>query len=276
MDGTPFSLGSSDGGCGGWPATSVRISGLISPGTETNKSYVVSILMFGSNKAVKPLPLNIGCPLRQRIKNHYMLFWLTYYVFLLRFVTPSIELSCPTYRTKRRDRFLCSGSPSHGAEVVKFIYSMGSTIPLRSQETKQKMKFFLLLPFQQFTWVEKGWITYLWEFVSTTYLEIVYPAQRLPSLPREGDIYLLELFPSNRAKGKEMDIINRCKLYFLEITLSDIATANGCTILPMALQGLLIGGRSSHLAWAQQRWPPKQAWALWNKYLLLFTFNRPQ
>jgi len=91
--------------------------------------------------------------------------------------------------------------------------------------------FFINLPIQKFRWIEQGWLTSLWKFISEAGLELVYPAQWLPPLPREGDLYLMGFFSSSGSKATEMTALNRCWLYLQAFTLSDIVATNSCTIL---------------------------------------------
>jgi hypothetical protein len=51
---------------------------------------------------------------------------------------------------------------------------------------------FLNLDPNQFLWIDKVWLTSLWDFIYAADLQIHYPEQWLPTLSRENDIFLME------------------------------------------------------------------------------------
>jgi len=98
-------------------------------------------------------------------------------------------------------------------------------------------KLILNLPYEQFLWVEHGWVKSIWEFVSEINLKFMYPSQWLPSLPWEGAIYLMEFFQDEGAANKELETLNRCHKFLQVISLSDVTTMDGCINLPAAQAG---------------------------------------
>ncbi|MFN9983654.1 MAG: hypothetical protein ACK53Y_27260, partial [bacterium] len=52
----------------------------------------------------------------------------------------------------------------------------------------------LNLSIADYQWVEKGWLTSLWDYVNTVHLQFMDPALWLAPLPRAGDAYLMEQF----------------------------------------------------------------------------------
>jgi hypothetical protein len=90
-------------------------------------------------------------------------------------------------------------------------------------------------------------------------LKLVYPNQWMPSRPRLHDIFLMEFFQCSKATQKELEILNKSRIYLQAITLSDIASTDGITILPSAIQGHPTVGCHSNLDWPHQGRPPRQA-----------------
>jgi hypothetical protein len=87
--------------------------------------------------------------------------------------------------------------------------------------------FTLNLDYEQFRWVETGWLTSLWEFTSKSMLTFDYPLQWLPSLPWSNDIFIMDHFCNQDCKDNIMGLLSRCRLYLQVITLSDITSADG-------------------------------------------------
>jgi len=57
-------------------------------------------------------------------------------------------------------------------------------------------KFIFNQDYKHFAWIEWGWVTSLWRFVSTTNLSFNFPTMWLPSPTRHGDIFLMDYFIS--------------------------------------------------------------------------------
>jgi hypothetical protein len=98
-------------------------------------------------------------------------------------------------------------------------------------------KNFLNKSYSTFSWLDWGWVTSLWHFISTTFLSFFYPGMWLPTAPREGDIFLMEYFTSQRLPKAVHRVLNACRLYLRVITLSNIASVDGRYIAPEAKAG---------------------------------------
>lgn len=131
----------------------------------------------------------------------------------------------------------------------------------------------LNLSIADYQWVEKGWLTSLWDYVNTVHLQFIYPALWLPPLPRAGDAYLMEQFLQLKLPNNTLARLNRCRLYLQVITISDLTSADGSTILPAAKQGTLIEERPSGLRWPSQGLPTRADWRLWSNTLSQFENN---
>jgi hypothetical protein len=80
----------------------------------------------------------------------------------------------------------------------------------------------------------------------------------------------MEEFFKQHIPVAHMRILNRCRLYLQVITLSDISTADGHTILPEIKQGIWLEQRKSNLLWPTQCNPPQANWEIWRHYLRQF------
>jgi len=128
-------------------------------------------------------------------------------------------------------------------------------------------KLFLNQDEGRYKWLEAGWLQSLWQFTSRYSLEFLYPDGWVPSKPREHDHFLMALFQKHKPSLKIMSTLNRCRLYLQVLTLSDITTADGRSILEEAKQGQPLPDRRSTLLWPAQGLPPKQDWNIWRQYL---------
>jgi hypothetical protein len=127
--------------------------------------------------------------------------------------------------------------------------------------------FFLNKPYSNYTWLEWGWLTSLWSFVSNTQLSFDMPSHWVPMLPRRHDLYLMDYFIALRLPDAVLLTLNACRVYLQAITLSDITSADGTYILPEAKQGGHIPYRTSRLDWPLQGRPLPADWRLWRNSL---------
>jgi len=97
--------------------------------------------------------------------------------------------------------------------------------------------FVLNRPYNEYTWLEWGWVTSLWKFISQTQLTFIFPAHWLPKPSRQGDLLLMDYFIALRLQPAVLGTLNRCRVYLQVLTLSDITSADGSYILPEANLG---------------------------------------
>jgi hypothetical protein len=131
-------------------------------------------------------------------------------------------------------------------------------------------QFFLNQSEKAFRWLDPGWLQSLWAFTSRYSLTFLYPNGWIPTKSRENDLFLMEEFFKQHIPVAHMRILNRCRLYLQVITLSDISTADGHTILPEIKQGIWLEQRKSNLLWPTQCDPPQANWEIWRHYLRQF------
>ena len=112
-------------------------------------------------------------------------------------------------------------------------------------------------------WIAHNWLTSIWKHTSQLHITVEVENHWIPILPRTGDAFLMELFQRFNFNKKQLGILNRCRLYLQVLTLSDITSAAGNTILPTISQGKRPQHRRSSLTWPRQESPPPQDWHLW-------------
>ncbi len=78
---------------------------------------------------------------------------------------------------------------------------------------------FLNKDYDIYSWVEKGWITSLWEFMSKVKLTFSYPSAWLPPLQRQEDTFLMDCFNCLKLPHKELEELNHYRLYPQVLTL---------------------------------------------------------
>ena len=131
---------------------------------------------------------------------------------------------------------------------------------------------FLNLPYPKYAkWVEKTWLSSLWQFLHLTNIKIQLSTVPLPSKQREGDAFIMTEFIYLGFEHRELELINQCRLYHQAYTLADIVEADGTTIDPVYFTRQQHPDRISSLQWPVQGCPSPKAWRQWKvalKYLL--------
>lgn len=127
--------------------------------------------------------------------------------------------------------------------------------------------FFLNLPYTKYAgWVEKTWLTSLWQFLHIAKLQLDGPFVGI-SEKRQGDAFLTTEFIYHGFCKSDLELINQCRLYHQVITVSDIASADGKSIDHQYTTNERHKDRQSTLQWPSQGCPSKAAWSVWNKAL---------
>jgi len=75
-------------------------------------------------------------------------------------------------------------------------------------------------------WVEKGWLTSLWQFLIKVNLHVRVTNSWTPFLTREHEIALMNYFLTQKYNAMELSKLNCCHLYLQVITFANIATAD--------------------------------------------------
>ena len=113
----------------------------------------------------------------------------------------------------------------------------------------------------------RSFIRTLWEFTSTHNIKVPRVHPELEH-HRERDRYLMHDFVlSNTVSKKDLQKLNRCRLYLKVTTLSDITSGDGETICKQYWDGIRDDQRSPLHDWPEQGDPGDRDWTLWRKAL---------
>jgi len=130
---------------------------------------------------------------------------------------------------------------------------------------------FLNLPFAKYSkWMERTWLTSIWELLDRVQFTIDMRRAWTPSAQRQGDAALMTMFISSGYKGGDLAQLNRCRVYHQVFFLSDVATADGTRIEDRYRQPERNRERLSQWKWPAQGQPDDKAWELWREALTYF------
>jgi len=126
----------------------------------------------------------------------------------------------------------------------------------------------LSLPLKTYElWLDSCWMVSLWRFFTRSNVTAVLKQQWLPTITRIEDIALMDHFLQQGYRHSHLQKLNRCRIYLQVITLADIVTADGGSIIPDIFEGVPLTDRKSALRWPCQQRPPAKDWALWSSAL---------
>jgi hypothetical protein len=129
-------------------------------------------------------------------------------------------------------------------------------------------KPFFTLPYPHYArWIDSTWLTAIWKHTVQLQMQVEVEHHWLPTLTRENDIMLMDLFMTLNFSHSQLKLINNCRLFLQVLTLSDITSADGKTLLPNYTKGIVSTDRTSSLKWPEQTRPPPSAWTLWKTAL---------
>jgi hypothetical protein len=139
--------------------------------------------------------------------------------------------------------------------------------------------FFLNVPYNH-PYVQRTWITGLWEAITPYDINFSFPHdqfQGLLRLPKKNDQHLMDIFLSMTLSPSQLSDINYCRIFLRVIFVSDIADAAGTQIdHPYRLISDRAPRRRSYLSWPTTSLPPTNLqWELWLSVLRqsLCTYN---
>jgi hypothetical protein len=99
----------------------------------------------------------------------------------------------------------------------------------------------LHLPYHLYRWLDCGWLLSLWDFFSQLQIKIHIHTAFIPGLPREKDKVIKDYFCTMRLTAKPTCYIECMQVLPKSHPVSDIATADGMSILSNIKQGIQIG-----------------------------------
>ena len=119
-------------------------------------------------------------------------------------------------------------------------------------------------------WVEPTWLTHLKDG-----LDLIEGALhtncKAPKKQRQFDRSIMTIFAEWDMSDKEIQAINRCRIYLQVIFLSDITNIHGTKLEQDAVD--VQQGRRSTYRWARQVRPIKADRNIWKKYILRLCYN---
>jgi len=128
---------------------------------------------------------------------------------------------------------------------------------------------FFQLPYQKYaSWVDRTWVSSIWEFASRFKMKLDIENHWVPKVSWEKDVAIMDIALLHDFQGGQLQMINTCRMYLQVITLSDIATAKGDRILQVVMEGKRHDQRHSELLWPVISRPPERFWAQWCLFLV--------
>jgi hypothetical protein len=111
-------------------------------------------------------------------------------------------------------------------------------------------------------WIDKWWLTSIWGFTSRLQIGLDIKHQWHPQLSREQDATLMDFALQQKFPHQYLQAIKSCRLYLQVITISDISSADGKTLLPEVLRGEPPKHRTSQLLWPFEAYPAPADWKI--------------
>ena len=111
------------------------------------------------------------------------------------------------------------------------------------------------------------WITHLFHILDKCYIHITYPQFWTPTLLREHDRCIMDIFIQVNQDSDALHKLNSCRICLQVITLADITTLDGKSLLPSIHKGKI--HRTSSLRWPRQK-VPGTWWKLWSQFLTTY------
>jgi hypothetical protein len=116
-------------------------------------------------------------------------------------------------------------------------------------------------------WIDNSWLTSICKHATLLSIEIEIGDQWIPTGSRVHDAMIMDMVLQYNFSPNSLRQINMCRLYLQVLAISDIVSADGFSLLPMAVKGERDSHRVGKLHWLQQQCPPDAVWAPWNLFL---------
>jgi hypothetical protein len=98
-------------------------------------------------------------------------------------------------------------------------------------------------------WIDKMWLTSIWQFLNSIKATVEIERQWVPQVCREHDQIIVDIAITLHFNPSQLARVNHCRLYLQVLTVSDITTADGISLLPSAWEGIQDPSRVSTLHW---------------------------
>lgn len=270
----------------------------ISPSGSTKGSYAV-LLAKAQDYQTKIMSSTLPQEAALLSYNVYLLPKLGYPLPALTFTedqcrtlqSPTLLAVLPKVRFNRHTaRSIVFGPIKYGGLNIKSLYSVQSLGQLtlyvghsRLQDKTSKLlqvslsylqlavgsstSVFQLPPSTYVNWIDACWLVSLWIFLHKVQLHVTTSTHWMPKTLRQYDKILMDYFIALGYTASALGALNRCRIYLQIITLSDIVSADGSSIMPGVFHGIPLEDRVSTLKWPCQQRPPARDWELWSSAL---------
>ena len=114
--------------------------------------------------------------------------------------------------------------------------------------------------------VSHTWISSAWRYMRRFHLHVKESTASL--LPRrEGDAAIMARFIEAGNRGKQLAVLNRCRLYLRIVSLADILDGHGTSLLPGVLNGSISNPQERYI-WPRQASPDRRSWRMWEETII--------
>jgi hypothetical protein len=114
----------------------------------------------------------------------------------------------------------------------------------------------------------KTWITRTWEDMQSVNMELFPTTPTIPTL-RDRDVFLMaQFYSSGIREPSTLAVLNEVRMFLFAVTLADIVTADGASILDSAWTTKNHCGRRSHYNWPKTVSPTPRHIQIWQEALV--------
>jgi len=159
----------------------------------------------------------------------------------------------------------------HLLAMMQFGSSLGTTGTLL-QHSYEALQLELGLPGEIFkycytdwaTCCTPTWLTHTWQYCTENGIVVKTGITPL-SLQCENDQFLTQAFWNHGYRGKQLALLNQCRIWLQATTLADLVDGYGTSLLAPLLAGNKTRFHPSPYKWPQQGQLPSFAWLLWRE-----------
>ena len=172
------------------------------------------------------------------------------------------------------------GTTKEAHQILKGTYKIPSTIDiyttklLKEFAIPETIKIELGLPGNLFSapytqtqcLVTNSWLKDLWKFTSEHGIIIQDHSPPL-SVSSDKDQFIMTICLEHNIPRRDLIRINKCRKYLKVLTVGDIITGDGQTIIQTIKYGQRSSAYTSNIQWPNQKDPGQKAWSAWRKLL---------
>lgn len=121
--------------------------------------------------------------------------------------------------------------------------------------------------------VTSSWLKHLWQFISENHILMQDHTPPLPT-STNNDKFIMDICLHNNIPRRDLIRINKCRKYLKVLTIGDIITGDGKSIISTIKYGQRSSAFTSKLQWPNQQDPGHKALSVWRRTIKkLFEFN---